>query len=122
MQAYVGQEPEMCAHKSECGQYVVVEHNGDVYPCAILASYQKPLANLKENQPKGKSVVKALEKLLYKRELPSLDKPALSENIALRLKKEIEEASPETIRELTPPEQVIEKIVKLVEARWKEKT
>ena len=79
------------------------------------------LADLKENMPEGKSVVKALEKLLYQKELPSLDKPALSENIALRLKEEIEKIPPEN-REKTPPEQVIEKIVKLVEARWKVKT
>lgn len=74
--------------------------------------------NLKENMPKGKSVVKALEKLMYQKELPSLDKPALSENLALLLKEEIEKGRPD--REKTPPEQVIEKIVELVEARREE--
>ena len=64
----------------------------------------------------GKSVVKTLEKLLYQKELPSLDKPALSENIALLLKKEIEK-TPLGNREKTPPELVIEKIVQLVEKR-----
>lgn len=74
--------------------------------------------DLKENMPKGKSVVKALEKLMYQKELPSLDKPTLSENLALLLKEEIEEGK--SGRERTPPEQVIEKIVELVEARREE--
>lgn len=74
--------------------------------------------NLKENMPKGKSVVKALEKLMYQKELPSLDKPALSENLALLLKEEIEKGR--SAREKTPPEQVIEKIVDMVEARREE--
>lgn len=79
--------------------------------------------NLKENTPKGKSVVKALEKLLYQKELPSLDKPALSENLALLLIKEIEKIPPEN-REIgkTPPELVMEKIVGLVKAKWEGRT
>lgn len=72
---------------------------------------------LKENMPKGKSVVKALEKLLYEKGLPSLDKPALSENVALLLKEKIEK-TPSEDREKTLPEQVIEKIIGLVEARY----
>jgi len=79
------------------------------------------LADLKENQPKGKSIVKALDKLLYQKEMPNLDKPALSENLALCLKGEIEKTLPEK-RKMTQPEEAIEKIVKLVEARWERKT
>jgi hypothetical protein len=71
--------------------------------------------DLKENMPKGKSVVKALEKLMYQKELPSLDKPALSETLALLLKEKIKKERPD--REKTPPEEVIEKIIDLVEAR-----
>jgi len=79
------------------------------------------LASLKESMPKGKSVVKALEKLLYQKELPSLEKPALAENLALLLKEEIAKTPPEN-REKTSPEKVAEKIVGLVEARREEKT
>lgn len=75
--------------------------------------------DLKENIPAGKSVVKALEKLMYQKELPSLDKPALSENLALLLKEEIEKGSP--ARQKTLPEQVLEKIVEMVEARREHK-
>ncbi|MFX1487380.1 MAG: AAA family ATPase, partial [Promethearchaeota archaeon] len=71
--------------------------------------------DLKENIPKGKSVVKVLEKLLHQKDLPSLNKPALSETLALILKEEIEKGG--TYREKTPPELAIEKIVGLVEAR-----
>lgn len=78
-------------------------------------------ADLKENQPEGKSIVKSLDKLLYQKEMPNLDKPALSENLALHLKEEIEKTPPEK-RKMTQPEEAIEKIVKLVEARWEEKT
>lgn len=83
--------------------------------------FEVTLANLKENQPEGKSVVKALEKLLYENKLPSLDKPSLSETLAMCLKADIE-STPSEKRKKTPPEQAIEKIVKLVEARWEEKT
>lgn len=78
--------------------------------------FQVTLADLEENRPRGKSIVKALEKLLYQKELPSLDKPALSENLALFLKEEIEK-NPSENREKTLPEQVIEKIVRIVEGR-----
>lgn len=82
--------------------------------------FEITLANLKENQLEGRSIVKALGKLLYQKGVPSLDKPALAENLALLLKREIEKEN--TDREKTPPEQVIEKIVRLVEAKWKGKT
>jgi len=74
------------------------------------------LENLKENMTTGKSVVRALGKLLHEKDLPSLDKPTLAENIALLLKEKIEK-TPLGERKKTPPEQVIEKIVKIVEAR-----
>lgn len=74
------------------------------------------LENLKDNMIRGKSVVKSLEKLLHERELPSLDKPSLAENIALLLKEEIHRTLPKK-REKTSPEQVIEKIIKIVGAR-----
>ena len=31
--AYAGHGPQVCQFQQECGDYVVVEYNGDVYPC-----------------------------------------------------------------------------------------
>jgi uncharacterized protein len=45
---YVGREPELCAFKSRCGSYVVIEYNGDVYPCDFFVEEQWLLGNLRE--------------------------------------------------------------------------
>ena len=43
---YMGVEPEICAFKNRCGSYVVVEYNGDVYPCDFFVEEQWLLGNL----------------------------------------------------------------------------
>ena len=45
---YMGQEPEICAFKERCGSYVVVEYNGDVYPCDFFVEKSWLLGNLRE--------------------------------------------------------------------------
>ncbi len=44
----MGVEPEICAFKNRCGSYVVVEYNGDVYPCDFFVEEQWLLGNLLE--------------------------------------------------------------------------
>lgn len=43
---YAGYELEQCEFKEQCGQYVVVEYNGDVYPCDFLVEERFYLGNL----------------------------------------------------------------------------
>jgi uncharacterized protein len=43
---YLGQEASMCCYQPECGSYLVVEHNGDVYPCDFLVRREHCLGNL----------------------------------------------------------------------------
>lgn len=43
---YLGAEPSECVFKKRCGDYVVVEHNGDVYPCDFYVRPKLCLGNL----------------------------------------------------------------------------
>ncbi|MBC7330506.1 anaerobic sulfatase maturase [bacterium] len=45
---YMGLEPELCQYKKECGDYVVVEYNGDVYPCDFFVFKEWRLGNIME--------------------------------------------------------------------------
>lgn len=45
---YMGMEPEICAFNNQCGSYVVIEHNGDVYPCDFFVEEQWMSGNLLE--------------------------------------------------------------------------
>jgi len=44
----MGIEPEICSFKDRCGSYMVVEYNGDVYPCDFFVEEQWLLGNLVE--------------------------------------------------------------------------
>jgi uncharacterized protein len=45
---YVGQGPESCEYGSGCNSYVVIEHNGDVYPCDFFVAEEWRLGNILE--------------------------------------------------------------------------
>ena len=45
---YAGQEAPMCCYQSQCGSYVVVEYNGDVYPCDFYVRDELRLGNIME--------------------------------------------------------------------------
>jgi len=45
---YMGQPAPMCCYQQRCGSYVVVEHNGDLYPCDFLVRDDLFLGNLLE--------------------------------------------------------------------------
>lgn len=45
---YLGQESPTCLFRQECGDYVVVEHNGDVYACDFFVEPSWRLGNLME--------------------------------------------------------------------------
>jgi len=45
---YLGRDPEICAFKDRCGSYLVVEYNGDVYPCDFFVEASWLLGNLRE--------------------------------------------------------------------------
>ncbi|MCF7885254.1 MAG: anaerobic sulfatase maturase [Candidatus Marinimicrobia bacterium] len=45
---YVGKEPPECFLKKECGGYIVVEHDGDVYPCDFFVGPDWKLGNIAE--------------------------------------------------------------------------
>lgn len=46
--AYAGHGPQVCQFQPECGDYVVVEYNGDVYPCDFYVERRWYLGNLRE--------------------------------------------------------------------------
>jgi len=46
--AYLGEEPESCEHRERCDSYVVIEYNGDVYPCDFFVTETWWLGNLVE--------------------------------------------------------------------------
>jgi len=45
---YLGREPELCAFKNWCGSYVVIEYNGDIYPCDFFVEERWLMGNLRE--------------------------------------------------------------------------
>lgn len=49
LMAYMGLVPELCQMRGECGQYVVVEYNGDVYPCDFFVLKEWKMGNLMES-------------------------------------------------------------------------
>lgn len=48
--SYVGMEPPDCTLLKECGVYVVVEHDGDVYSCDFFVEPRWRLGNIMENR------------------------------------------------------------------------
>ena len=44
-----GQAPGYCGFKDSCRDYLVVEHNGDVYPCDFFVKKEWRLGNILEN-------------------------------------------------------------------------
>lgn len=47
---YVGLEPPECTHNKECGPYVVVEHNGNVYSCDFFVEPRHRLGNIRHSR------------------------------------------------------------------------
>ena len=45
---YLGQEAPLCCYQEKCGSYLVVEHNGDIYPCDFLVRDDLYIGNLME--------------------------------------------------------------------------
>ncbi len=48
MQRYVGMTPDHCALHKECNDYLVIEHNGDLFSCDFLVSKETRIGNLHE--------------------------------------------------------------------------
>jgi len=46
--AYLGETAPMCTYQHECGNYLVVEHNGDVYPCDFFVRDDLYVGNIME--------------------------------------------------------------------------
>ncbi|MEB4591257.1 anaerobic sulfatase maturase [Candidatus Thiothrix sp. Deng01] len=46
LKRYVGMQPDHCVLHKHCNQYLVVEHNGDLYSCDFLVSRDTFLGNL----------------------------------------------------------------------------
>jgi len=49
LQYMVGQTPESCMFKDSCGWYLVVEHNGDIFPCDFFVMEEWKLGNITED-------------------------------------------------------------------------
>lgn len=48
LQIYVGMMPDHCALHATCNDYLVVEHNGDLFSCDFLVAKDTYLGNLRE--------------------------------------------------------------------------
>ncbi|MCE1198552.1 MAG: anaerobic sulfatase maturase [Marinilabiliales bacterium] len=48
--AYVGMEPPECTLQKECGSYLVIEHNGNVYSCDFFVEGKHRLGNLRHDK------------------------------------------------------------------------
>ncbi|HWS00196.1 MAG TPA: anaerobic sulfatase maturase, partial [Prolixibacteraceae bacterium] len=48
--SYVGLEPPECTLHKECGPYVVVEHNGNIYSCDFFVEPRHRLGNLRNDK------------------------------------------------------------------------
>ncbi len=48
LSVYLGQEAPMCCYQARCGGYLVVEHNGDLYPCDFFVQEDLRLGNVLE--------------------------------------------------------------------------
>lgn len=48
LEKMLGGAPPLCIHDSACNQYVMIEHNGDVYPCDFYCNPSYRLGNLNE--------------------------------------------------------------------------
>lgn len=46
LKRYLGMQPDHCVLHKNCNQYLVVEHNGDLYSCDFLVSKDTHLGNL----------------------------------------------------------------------------
>lgn len=47
--ALLGKEPSYCKITDKCGSHLVVEHNGDVYPCDFFVEPSRKLGNIHTN-------------------------------------------------------------------------
>jgi uncharacterized protein len=47
---YVGVDAPECTFRKECGVYVTVEHNGDIYPCDFFVESKWKLGNLMDGR------------------------------------------------------------------------
>ncbi len=48
LEILLGQESSSCAFKNHCSEYLVVEFNGDIYPCDFFVSKKWELGNINE--------------------------------------------------------------------------
>lgn len=46
--AHLGQSSPMCCYQTHCGSYLVVEYNGDLYPCDFYVQEDQRIGNLAE--------------------------------------------------------------------------
>ncbi|MFC1551423.1 anaerobic sulfatase maturase [Candidatus Latescibacterota bacterium] len=50
LQYRAGMVPECCMYKNNCGEYFVVEHNGDMFPCDFFVTKEWNLGNINTDE------------------------------------------------------------------------
>ena len=66
LQSYLGIQNELCAHSDNCNAGIVVEYNGDVYPCDFYIHPQWKLGNI--FQQSLKEMVESPERMAFIRQ------------------------------------------------------
>jgi len=67
---YLGQEAPLCCYQERCGSYLVVEYNGDVYPCDFFVQDDLRVGNLLETPLEHLFECPAVERFAAKKAEP----------------------------------------------------
>ena len=51
LQYHAGYKPECCMYKDACGEYLVMEYNGDIYTCDFFVTSEWHLGNIMQDTP-----------------------------------------------------------------------
>lgn len=70
LSVYVGQEAPLCSYQKECGSYLVVEYNGDLYPCDFLVREENYMGNLMDKTLEEAFTSRALYEFKGQKALP----------------------------------------------------
>jgi len=67
---YVGQEAPLCCYQEQCGGYVVVEYNGDMYPCDFCVREDLYLGNIQETSLEAIFQSEGLQRFAAEKAIP----------------------------------------------------
>lgn len=73
LQYRAGMIPECCMYKNNCGEYFVVEHNGDIFPCDFFVTKEWNMGNINTHEIHALIESPVRRKFSEKRSIPHND-------------------------------------------------